>query len=237
MQVVHPFPALTADLLGLARWMASYYACGLDSIAGQELSRDGASLNAEFRALLTGLESATDRALAECLLTFERGTAGASVPGGGFSVEVGRDAARDRHLSLTCRQRHAGRTYGIMFRVPLEDFFFAGPRRASHRIMRIGAVKVQFGGVCFFSRRQPHAKVARCFLDIGAGHEAVMLFARCLPSLRGQQASVSRLADPVYRSVRGYSVQKFVDVGIWANEARFRRRLARPVQWHAARID
>ncbi len=31
-QLVHPFPALTADLLGLARWMAGYYACGLDSI-------------------------------------------------------------------------------------------------------------------------------------------------------------------------------------------------------------
>ena len=32
VQVVHPFPALTADLLGLARWMARYYACGLDGI-------------------------------------------------------------------------------------------------------------------------------------------------------------------------------------------------------------
>ena len=31
-QVVHPFPALPPDLLGLARWMAGYYACGLDSI-------------------------------------------------------------------------------------------------------------------------------------------------------------------------------------------------------------
>ena len=31
-QVVYPFPALPADLLGLARWMARYYACGLDSI-------------------------------------------------------------------------------------------------------------------------------------------------------------------------------------------------------------
>ncbi|EFK94979.1 primosomal protein N` [sediment metagenome] len=31
-QVVYPFPALTPDLLGLARWMARYYACGLDSI-------------------------------------------------------------------------------------------------------------------------------------------------------------------------------------------------------------
>ncbi len=31
-QVVYPFPALPPDLLGLARWMARYYACGLDSI-------------------------------------------------------------------------------------------------------------------------------------------------------------------------------------------------------------
>ena len=31
-QVVYPFPALPADLLELARWMARYYACGLDSI-------------------------------------------------------------------------------------------------------------------------------------------------------------------------------------------------------------
>ncbi|HWA10925.1 MAG TPA: primosomal protein N' [Opitutaceae bacterium] len=32
VQVVHPFPALPPDLLGLARWMAGYYACGLDGI-------------------------------------------------------------------------------------------------------------------------------------------------------------------------------------------------------------
>ncbi len=31
-QVVYPFPALPPDLLGLARWMARYYACGLDNI-------------------------------------------------------------------------------------------------------------------------------------------------------------------------------------------------------------
>ena len=31
-QAVYPFPALPPDLLGLARWMATYYACGLDSI-------------------------------------------------------------------------------------------------------------------------------------------------------------------------------------------------------------
>jgi primosomal protein N' (replication factor Y) len=31
-QVVYPFPALTPDLLGLARWMAGYYAAPLDSV-------------------------------------------------------------------------------------------------------------------------------------------------------------------------------------------------------------
>jgi primosomal protein N' (replication factor Y) (superfamily II helicase) len=31
-QVVYPFPALTGELLQLARWMAAYYACGVDSI-------------------------------------------------------------------------------------------------------------------------------------------------------------------------------------------------------------
>jgi len=31
-QVVYPFPALTQDLLRLARWMAEYYACPLDAI-------------------------------------------------------------------------------------------------------------------------------------------------------------------------------------------------------------
>ena len=31
-QVLHPFPALPEDLLKLARWMAGYYACGLDSV-------------------------------------------------------------------------------------------------------------------------------------------------------------------------------------------------------------
>lgn len=31
-QVVYPFPALTAELLHLARWMAGYYACGVDAI-------------------------------------------------------------------------------------------------------------------------------------------------------------------------------------------------------------
>jgi primosomal protein N' (replication factor Y) (superfamily II helicase) len=31
-QVVYPFPALPGELLELARWMAGYYACGIDSI-------------------------------------------------------------------------------------------------------------------------------------------------------------------------------------------------------------
>src|SRR3954469_9572239 len=32
LQVVHPFPALTPDLIELARWMAGYYASGIDNI-------------------------------------------------------------------------------------------------------------------------------------------------------------------------------------------------------------
>ena len=31
-QVVYPFPALTGELLQLARWMAAYYACGIDAV-------------------------------------------------------------------------------------------------------------------------------------------------------------------------------------------------------------
>ncbi len=31
-QVIHPFPALPADLLALAKWMAAYYAAGLDTV-------------------------------------------------------------------------------------------------------------------------------------------------------------------------------------------------------------
>ena len=31
-QVVHPFPALSSDLLQLARWMSGYYAAGLDTV-------------------------------------------------------------------------------------------------------------------------------------------------------------------------------------------------------------
>ena len=32
VQVAYPFPALTPELLELARWMARYYACGVDAI-------------------------------------------------------------------------------------------------------------------------------------------------------------------------------------------------------------
>ena len=50
VQVVFTFPALTADLLGLARWMAGYYACGIDSVIETMIPaavRRGASLKEE----------------------------------------------------------------------------------------------------------------------------------------------------------------------------------------------
>lgn len=49
-QVVYPFPALSPDLLELARWMARYYACGLDSIIETMIPaavRRGAALKQE----------------------------------------------------------------------------------------------------------------------------------------------------------------------------------------------
>ena len=49
-QVVHPFPALPPDLLELARWMAGYYACGLDGIIETMLPaavRNGATIKQE----------------------------------------------------------------------------------------------------------------------------------------------------------------------------------------------
>jgi len=49
-QVLHPFPALPPDLLGLARWMAGYYACGLDSVIETMLPvavRNGATVKHE----------------------------------------------------------------------------------------------------------------------------------------------------------------------------------------------
>jgi primosomal protein N' (replication factor Y) len=49
-QVLHPFPALPPDLLHLARWMASYYGCGLDSVIETMLPaavRNGATVKHE----------------------------------------------------------------------------------------------------------------------------------------------------------------------------------------------
>jgi primosomal protein N' (replication factor Y) len=49
-QVVYPFPALTPELLELARWMARYYACGLDAIIETMIPapvRRGAALKQE----------------------------------------------------------------------------------------------------------------------------------------------------------------------------------------------
>jgi primosomal protein N' (replication factor Y) len=49
-QVVYPFPALTPDLLRLAKWMAAYYACGLDAIIETMIPaavRRGAALKQE----------------------------------------------------------------------------------------------------------------------------------------------------------------------------------------------
>jgi primosomal protein N' (replication factor Y) len=49
-QVVYPFPALPPDLLSLARWMASYYACGLDSVIETMVPaavRNGATIKQE----------------------------------------------------------------------------------------------------------------------------------------------------------------------------------------------
>ncbi len=49
-QVLHPFPALPPDLLELARWMAGYYACGLDNVIETMLPaavRNGATIKQE----------------------------------------------------------------------------------------------------------------------------------------------------------------------------------------------
>lgn len=49
-QVLHPFPALSAELLELARWMATYYACGVDSVIETMLPaavRNGATVKHE----------------------------------------------------------------------------------------------------------------------------------------------------------------------------------------------
>ena len=68
-QVVHPFPALPPDLLELARWMAGYYACGLDSIIETMLPaavRNGAGLKQEK------LLSVVRKLTAEELATMEK---------------------------------------------------------------------------------------------------------------------------------------------------------------------
>jgi primosomal protein N' (replication factor Y) len=67
-QVVHPFPALPQDLLELARWMAGYYACGLDSIIETMLPaavRNGASIKQEKLLSLAQRLSAEDIAKLE----------------------------------------------------------------------------------------------------------------------------------------------------------------------------
>jgi primosomal protein N' (replication factor Y) (superfamily II helicase) len=56
VQVLHPFPALSSDLLELARWMAGYYACGLDAIIETMIPaavRNGAGLKEEKLLSLT----------------------------------------------------------------------------------------------------------------------------------------------------------------------------------------
>jgi primosomal protein N' (replication factor Y) len=54
-QVLHPFPALPPDLLELAKWMANYYACGVDSIIEAMLPaavRHGATVKHETSLVL-----------------------------------------------------------------------------------------------------------------------------------------------------------------------------------------
>jgi primosomal protein N' (replication factor Y) len=67
-QVVYPFPALPPDLLKLARWMASYYACGLDSIIETMIPapvRNGAGLKQEKLLALEQKLSVEDVAVLE----------------------------------------------------------------------------------------------------------------------------------------------------------------------------
>ncbi len=61
-QVVHPFPALSPELLKLARWMAGYYACGVDSVIETMLPaavRNGATVKHE-KLLALGTKLADD---------------------------------------------------------------------------------------------------------------------------------------------------------------------------------
>ena len=63
--VVYPFPALPPDLLQLARWMAGYYACGLDSLIEGMIPgpvRNGAGLKQE--KLLSVVQKLTPEELA-----------------------------------------------------------------------------------------------------------------------------------------------------------------------------
>ncbi len=68
VQVVYPFPALTPDLLGLARWMARYYACGLDGIIETMIPvavRRGAGLKQEKLLVVAQRLPAEELALLE----------------------------------------------------------------------------------------------------------------------------------------------------------------------------
>ena len=67
-QVVYPFPALPSDLLALARWMAGYYACGLDSIIETMIPapvRNGAGLKQEKQLSLAQRLSVEELAVLE----------------------------------------------------------------------------------------------------------------------------------------------------------------------------
>ena len=62
--VVHDYPALTADLLGLARWMHAYYAARMESVLEAMIPaavRDGARLKTEKYLSLTRVLTAEER--------------------------------------------------------------------------------------------------------------------------------------------------------------------------------
>ncbi len=67
-QVLHPFPALPPDLLKLARWMAAYYACGVDSVIEAMLPaavRNGATVKHEKSLVVAQTLSAEELAALE----------------------------------------------------------------------------------------------------------------------------------------------------------------------------
>jgi primosomal protein N' (replication factor Y) len=67
-QVLHPFPALPPDLLGLARWMSGYYAAPLDGIIETMIPvavRNGAGLKQEKQLALAQRLSVEDLAALE----------------------------------------------------------------------------------------------------------------------------------------------------------------------------